>query len=184
MTQTAVQTTHHGRLFPMCVHSAGDHPRASPKSNFEFFRGVRKTHHGGRGEGVVFFGKIIPRTFRIRPGSIAAHAYEHPNDTFRGPERHITGVGGRGSCYSERLSLELSESVLYRLLRAHMNVCLAECPGTHKNGRGQFFSERSSLDQPDPVLDRLLYAQMSVCSAECTHMCRDIYVHNFQKEFQ
>ena len=162
------------------MHLKLSHVHSRRASEWQF-PGGPKTHHGGRGAGVVFFGKIIPRTFRIRPGSIAAHAYEHPNDTFRGPERHITGVRGRGSCYSERSSLELSESVLDRLLRAHMNVCLAECPGTHKNGRGQFFSERSSLDQPDPVLDRLLYAQMSVCSAECTHMRRHIYVHIFQK---
>ena len=115
--------------------------------------GVPNGTSWGRGAGVVLFGKIIPRTFRIRPGSIAA---------------------------------------------PHMNVCLAECSGTHQNGRGQFFSERSSLDQPDSVLDRLLYAQMSVCSAKCsgnpklmwgtpemcvtathvyvyTHMCRHIY---------
>ena len=102
--------------------------------------------------------KVEPRTFTTSVRMAV----------FGGSEKHITGVGGRGSCYSERLSLELSESVLDRLLRAHMNVCLAECPGTHKNGRGRFFSERSSLDQPDPVLDRLLYAQMSVCSAKCS----------------
>ena len=133
------------------VHLKLSHVHSRRASEWQF-PGGPKTHHGGRGAGVVFFGKIIPRTFRIRPGSIAAHAYEHPNDTFRGPERHITGVGGRGSCYSERSSLELSESVLDRLLRTHMNVCLAECSGTHLNGRGQFSRKDHPSICPIPCL--------------------------------